>query len=217
MAKVITYLPEVVAQRVLSLAMEDIYAMTKKHPIFVEFFHDLVKNLESFRYTARILLDFFLTHLSEFEKKRDDQIPVIFRLFREFSSQINLTSRDDNNFLPSLHQLVIECMNHLYKSQHWSRYLDVLFGCFSILHYHPPKEQSMMTKQVSDELEEVENQVMEKLLQITQNCTDSSIRERIFEIAFRVSFRYRNKILFCVKALAGPDTLQQKGTVGQDV
>ena len=109
----ITYLPEVVAQRVLSMAMEDIYAMTKKHPIFVEFFHELVKNLESFRYTARILLDFFLTHLSEFEKKPDGQVPVIFRLFREFSSQINLTSRDDNNFLPSLHQLVIECMHHL--------------------------------------------------------------------------------------------------------
>ena len=209
----IIYLPEVIAQRVLSMAMETIYTMTKKYPIFVEFFRELVKNPESFRYSARILLDFFLTHLSEFEKKRDDETPVIVLLFREFSYQINLSSRDDNNFLPSLHQLIIECMLYLYKSQHWSGYLDVLYGCFNILRYHLPMEQSMMAKQVSTDLEELENQVMEKLLQITQNCTESHIRERIFEIAFRMSFRYQNKIWFCVNALAGPDTLQQKGMV----
>ena len=143
MANVIIYLPEVIAQRVLSMAMEEIYAKTKQYPIFVEFFHELVKNLESFQYSARILLDFFLTHLSEFEKKQDDEVPVIVRLFKEFSSQINLSSRDDNNFLPGLHQLIIECMTHLYKSQHWSGYLDVLYGCFNILHYHIPKEQSI--------------------------------------------------------------------------
>lgn len=69
----------------------------------------------------------------------------------------------------------------------------------------------MLTKQITEEFSVVEKQVIDQLLRIIQTCTESHIRERVFEIAFRTFIISQYKILFYVYGLAGPESLQQSG------
>ena len=210
MANIIIQLPEVVGRRVLSQTMKHVYMMMKKYPIFVEFYRELIGHSNSFQYSSRILLDFFLTHLSEFEK-RGEESPVILTLFKVLSTQLNLSSCDDNSLFSCLHQLIIKCMRHLFTSSNWSGYLDLLYGCINIIHSQLSKEQNILTKQITEEFSVVEKQVIDQLLRIIQTCTESHIRERVFEIAFRTFIISQYKILFYVYGLAGPESLQQSG------
>ena len=108
-AEVFCELPELVARRVLSTALEELYAKTKQYPIFIEFFSLLIRHKQSFHYTAIILIQFIIDHLSEFDVASSEP-PVILTLFKCFSTQLTIAAEEEALFKPYFRVLITNTM-----------------------------------------------------------------------------------------------------------
>lgn len=212
-AEVFCELPELVARRVLSTALEELYAKTKQYPIFIEFFSLLIRHKQSFHYTAIILIQFIIDHLSEFDVASSEP-PVILTLFKCFSTQLTIAAEEEALFKPYFRVLITNTMYALLHSRTWTFYLDLLFGCFNIFQHNK-------LDLISQELALIVKPLVLQLSHFIQNCNNPHISERLFEIAYRVPFSLQQMrmcmpqlLSFYVKGLAGPETLQKSGEVG---
>ena len=205
-AEVFCELPELVARRVLSTALEELYAKTKQYPIFIEFFSLLIRHKQSFHYTAIILIQFIIDHLSEFDVASSEP-PVILTLFKCFSTQLTIAAEEEALFKPYFRVLITNTMYALLHSRTWTFYLDLLFGCFNIFQHNK-------LDLISQELALIVKPLVLQLSHFIQNCNNPHISERLFEIAYRVPFSLQQMrmcmpqlLSFYVKGLAGPETL----------
>ena len=208
-------LPELVARRVLSMAMEELYAKTKQNPMFIEFFSLLIRHKQSSHYTAIILIQFIISHLSEFDVASSDP-PVILTLFKCFSTQLTIAAEEEALFKPYFRVLVTNTIYSLLHSHTWTFYLDLLFGCFNIFQHNK-------LDLISQELALIVKPLVLQFSHFIQNCNNPHISERLFEIAYRVPFSLHQMrmcmsqlLSFYVKGLAGPETLQKSGRLHRE-
>lgn len=107
-------------------------------------------------------------------------------------------------------------MRHLFNTEKWSPYLDMLFSIFLMVYNTQLTE---LPKDIPSLLKDLAPQ----LVHLEHVCDDSHIRERIIEIAFHIPIPVTSTYIMnllryllplYVKALSGPDTLQRSGGRG---
>lgn len=209
-AEVIRELPDRVARSILSMTLDQLYALTMKYPIYFVFFKTLINTRTAFRYTSSVLIDFIATHLDDLDCAQDSP-PLLLTLFRMFCAQMNIMADDEAIFKPYLKYLLSDCIQHLMNTTNWCFYLDVLYGCLNLFQHNTLPD-------LMNELNSVIRHLVYQLAHIVQVTSDPHVKERVFEIAFRIFPHPQIAVLmnailsFCVKALSGPDSLQRSGT-----
>ena len=207
-AEVIRELPDRVARSILSMTLDQLYALTMKYPIYFVFFKTLINTRTAFRYTSSVLIDFIASHLDDLDCAQDSP-PLLLTLFRMFCAHI--MADDEAIFKPYLKRLLSDCVQHLMNTTNWCFFLDVLYGCLNLFQHNTLPD-------LMNELNAVIRHLVYQLAHIVQVTSDPHVKERVFEIAFRI-FPHPQQIAvlmsailsFCVKALSGPDSLQRSG------